>query len=145
MTEIEATVAVNRLVPYVHVADVDASLAFYALLGFTVVSAMKDDAGKTFWVMARSDAAEIMLAQASGPIEAEQQAVLFYMYSQDLQSLRQSLLAGGIRDAGPYSGAARAGDTTRMVHTIARPSHMPGGEMRLIDPDGYVVLVGQLD
>ena len=137
--------SINRLVPYVHVADVEASLAFYTMLGFTPVKAMKDDDGKMFWVLARSAAAEIMLAQSSGPIDAEQQAVLFYMYGPDLSALRANLIERGLRDAGTYSGARSQDDTTRMVHEIAHPHHMKSGEMRIIDPDGYVILVGQLD
>jgi hypothetical protein len=31
-----------------------------------------------------------------------------------------------------------------MVHAIAHPAHMKGGELRVIDPDGYVILIGQL-
>lgn len=136
--------SINRLVPYVHVADVEASLAFYAKLGFTPVNAMKDDDGKMFWVLARSAAAEIMLAQASGPIGAEQQAVLLYMYSPDLSTLRVALLESGLRDAGIYRGVRTPDDTTQMVHAIAHPAHMKNGELRVIDPDGYVILIGQL-
>lgn len=135
--------SVNRLVPFVHVQDVEASLLFYSLLGFTTVNSMKDNHGKMYWVLARSEAAEIMLAQASGPIDPEQQAVLFYMYSPDLSTLRATLIEGGLRDAGVYRGARSPDDTTRMVHEIAHPNHMDGGEMRVIDPDGYVILVGQ--
>ncbi|MFI4854686.1 MAG: TIGR03067 domain-containing protein [Phycisphaerales bacterium JB065] len=138
------TASVNRLVPYVHVADVEASLAFYARLGFVSVNAMKDSHGKMFWVLARSGDAEIMLVQASGPIDAEQQAVLFYMYSPDLSTLRATLIEHGLRDAGVYRGVRSPEDTTQMVHKIAHPDHMKCGEMRVIDPDGYVILVGQL-
>tara|TARA_R110002073_G_scaffold118918_1_gene258635 strand:+ start:532502 stop:532954 length:453 start_codon:yes stop_codon:yes gene_type:complete len=134
---------VNRLVPFVHVTDVEASLSFYSLLGFTPANAMKDKHGKMFWVFAKSSAAEIMLARASGPIDAEKQAVIFYMYSHDLSALRATLIEGGLRDAGEYCGARTPDDTTQMVHEIAHPDHMKGGEMRVIDPDGYVILVGQ--
>ena len=127
-----------------HVLNVDVSLAFYANLGFTSVNAMKDDQGKVFWVLARSEAAEIMLVQASGPIDAEQQAVLFYMYSPDLNTLRATLIKRGLEDAGVYRGVRSPDDTTNMIHEIAHPNHMKSGEMRVIDPDGYVILVGQL-
>lgn len=136
--------SVNRLVPFVHVTDVQASLSFYAMLGFTPVDAMNDEHGNMFWVRAQSLAAEIMLAQASGPIDAEQQAVLFYMYSPDLSTLRATMIERGLRDAGVYLGARSPDDTTRMVHAIAHPDHMKGGELRVIDPDGYVILIGQL-
>ncbi len=136
--------SVNRLVPFVHVTDVQASLSFYSMLGFMQVNAMKDKHGNMFWVLAQSASAEIMLAQASGPIDAEQQAVLFYMYSPDLSTLRATLIESGLRDAGVYRGIRSPDDTTQMVHAIAHPAHMKGGELRVIDPDGYVILVGQL-
>lgn len=143
-SDCRCTASVNRLVPYVHVVDVEASLAFYTNFGFSLVNAMKDDQGKMFWVHARSESAEIMLVQASGPIDAEQQAVLFYMYSLDLNTLRATLIKRGLRDAGVYRGIRSPDDSTLMVHAIAHPKHMKGGEMRVIDPDGYVILVGQL-
>jgi|GEM_PF-1029014 len=137
--------SVNRLVPYVHVADVESSLLFYTQLGFTTVNKMADNHGKLFWVLAQSEAAEIMLVQASGPIDPEQQAVLFYMYSSNLSALRAYLIEDGLRDAGIYQGARSPDDTTKSVHEIAYPNYMKKGEMRVIDPDCYVILIGQLD
>lgn len=138
------TGAVNRLVPFVHVADVQASLAFYALLGFTAQSIMKDPGGRAFWALARSGAGEIMFALASGPIDASQQAVLFYMYSEDVGALRRRLLGSGVRDGGVYSGAAAPTDGPRQVFEVGHPHYMPAGEIRVADPDGYCILVGQL-
>lgn len=136
--------AVHRLVPFAHVADVEASLAFYALLGFAAKNVMRDPRGRAFWALAQSGAAEIMLAQADGPVDAGAQAVLFYMYSTDVRALRRHLLASGVRDGGVYCGAAAPGDGPRMVFEVASPDYMPAGEMRLAEPDGYVILVGQL-
>jgi hypothetical protein len=91
-----------------------------------------------------SGKAEIMFAQADGAIHAAQQAVLFYMYTGDVESLRQHLLACGVRDGGRYAGCATPNDGPQMAYEIAYPAHMPAGELRVIDPDGYVILVGQL-
>ncbi len=140
-----AACAVNRLVPFVHVADVEASLAFYALLGFVPQNAMKDGQGCMFWALAQSAKAEIMLARADGPVDAGQQAVLFYMYSADVAALRRHLLADGLRDGGEYGGAASPGDGSRMVFEVAHPHYMRAGEVRIADLDGYVILVGQLE
>jgi len=137
--------AVNRLVPFVHVADVEVSLAFYEMLGFVPQNAMKDGHGCTFWALAQSARAEIMLARADGPIDPGQQAVIFYMYSTDVAALRRHLLACGLRDGGVYSGAAAPGDGPRMVFEVAHPHYMPAGEVRIADPDGYCILVGQLE
>ncbi|MFK7884420.1 MAG: VOC family protein [Phycisphaerales bacterium] len=137
--------AVSRLVPFVHVADVDASLAFYSFFGLERESTMQDPEGRTFWALARNRDAEIMLARASGPIDAEQQAVLFYLYSQDINALRRHLLDSGLHDAGTYTGKATPDDTSSSAYRITQPEYMPGGELRVVDPDGYVILVGQLE
>ena len=136
--------AVHRLVPFVHVASVDASLAFYAALGFAPVNVMKDARGVAFWAMAKSGGAEIMFARADGPVDASQQAVLFYMYSEDVSALRRHLLDAGLHDAGRYNGVSAPHDGRRIVFDIAYPPHMPAGELRVHDLDGYVILVGQL-
>lgn len=140
---VQATV--NRLVPFVHVADVDASLVFYGFLGLEPETTMQDPEGRTFWAMARNRDAEIMLARASGPIDAEQQAVLFYFYSQNIKALRRYLLSSGLRDAGTYTGRATTEDTSSSVYQVTQRDYMPGGEMRVVDPDGYVILVGQTE
>ncbi len=135
---------VNRLVPFVHVANVESSLAFYALLGFAPASALKDPRGRTFWALARSGGAEIMFAGASCPVVPEQQAVLFYMYCTDVAGLRRQLLASGLHDGGTYCGAKGPNDGRRVVFEVAHPDYMPSGEIRIADPDGYCILVGQL-
>ena len=68
-----------------------------------------------------------MLALADGPFDASQQAVLFYCWTADVAALRDELQAAGVR-----------------VGAIEHPFYMPAGELRLEDPDGYVMLVGQL-
>lgn len=134
---------VHTLIPMAHVADVEASLAFYANLGFVPINVLRDAHAAMRWAMLRSGNAAIMLARASGPIDAEQQAVLFYMYTHDVAALREALLGAGVADA---TAGARAGDRDvgERVFPITHPDYMPAGEMRVIDPDGYVILVGQL-
>jgi hypothetical protein len=58
---------------------------------------------------------------------AGQQAVLFYLYTDDLIALREVLLASGVA-----------------VSEISYPFYMEKGEIRLEDPDGYVLLIGQI-
>ena len=135
--------AVNRLVAFVHVANVDTSLEFYALLGFSVRSALRDGAA-SFWAMAQSGGGEIMFARASGPVDADQQAVLFYMYSERVADLRERLLRAGLHDGGAFNGMPGPGGGRRVVFALTHPRHMPAGELRIADPDGYVILVGQL-
>jgi hypothetical protein len=54
--------------------------------------------------------------------------VLFYLYSDDLAALRKQLLAAGI-DAG----------------AIEDGSPGPREEMRVIDPDGYELMIAQIE
>lgn len=135
---------VYRAVPFVHVADVQAALDFYVLLGFVPERVLKDGHEKAYWALVRSGKAEMMFARGSGPIDPEQQAVLFYMYSENVAELRQRLLRNGLRDGGRYSGAKSAKDGPRVVFDVAHPDYMDAGELRMTDPDGYVILVGQL-
>jgi hypothetical protein len=69
-----------------------------------------------------------MVTRASEPVIPSQQAVLFYLYSPDLIALREHLLASGVK-----------------VSPITYPEYMPKGEIRVEDPDGYVLLIGQAD
>lgn len=118
-------VPVRSLVPLAFVGSVPASIAFYELLGLRV--------GNTFtpageaepsWAYLLSDRAQLMLARATDAVVASQQAVLFYVYCDDVAGLREELLASGV-PAGP----------------IQTPFYAPRGEFRIEDPDGYVVMV----
>jgi hypothetical protein len=63
---------------------------------------------------------------ADAPIDAGAQAVQFYLWTADVVGLREHLLANRIP-----------------VRPIIHPPYMAGGEIRVTDPDGYVLLVGQ--
>ena len=136
---------VTGIVPMAHVAAVDRSAQFYALLGFGCARRYSGDDDVTNWSAMAAGDVRVFLARASGPVVAEQQAVLFYMYSADVAALRDHLLARGIRDGGAPPGAgvepSAAGPA---VFTIVPRFYMPHGELRIHDPDGYVILVGQL-
>lgn len=116
---------VDDLIPFVHVADVGRSAAFYERLGFE----LRDTAGaegRLDWAfLARADA-KLMLARAGEPVAVAQQAVLFYLYTTDLAGLQAHLRAHGHR-AGP----------------IRDGSPGPAEEMRVDDPDGYVLMIAQ--
>lgn len=118
---------VNRLVPFVHVEDVERSIAFYYHLGFTVASVYKYK-GRPVWAALRSEGAELMVSTDGDPIDPGGQGVLFYLYSPNLAALREQLLADGI-DAGE----------------IVDGTPGPRQELRLADPDGYVLMVAQIE
>jgi catechol 2,3-dioxygenase-like lactoylglutathione lyase family enzyme len=111
-----------------HVADVAASAAFYEKLGFAIDDSFTPPGEEApAWVSLRSGSAALMLARASEPVVAAQQAVLFYVYGPDVGALHRRLAEAGL-EPGP----------------IANPFYNPQGEFRLIDPDGYVVMVTHL-
>lgn len=125
---------VDALIAYAHVADVARSVAFYRHLGLELESSYEVD-GKLVWALVEGPGAtgggtgaRLMLAAASGPIDAGTQAVLFYCWARDVQALHDALAAVGVA-----------------VGPVTYPHYMPAGEFRLEDPDGYVLLVGQLD
>ena len=132
--------AVDGLAPFVHVADVERSLAFYAQLGL-VLAGKHADGGRTIWGSMRNGQAHIMFAQADVPVDDGLQGVLFYLYCDDVAALRAHLVACGLRalDALPPAGVAARG----AVFPITRPFYMPAGELRVHDPDGYCLLIGQ--
>ena len=115
------------LVPFVRVKDVERSVAFYYHLGFSPQSVYKYR-GRLAWASLESEGAEIMFEGGSDPIAPDREAVLFYIYSHDLAALRNQLLAAGV-EAGK----------------IEDGSPGPREEMRVVDPDGYVLMIAQID
>jgi|SRR5579883_1606752 hypothetical protein len=120
-----AEAAIYELTPFVHVADVHASVRFYEQLGFTVSGSIGHE-DHLHWAWLTTGGANLMLASADGPIDGTAQGVLFYLYTHDLAALRSLLVSRGIA----------AGE-------IAYPEHLPAGELRLVDPDGYELMLGQ--
>ena len=117
---------VDALIPFVHVRDVERSIAFYYHLGFVVTSVYKYR-GSPAWAELCSEHALLMVSTGE-PIDQADQGILFYLYSNNLAALRQQLLAAGI-DAGE----------------IADGTPGPREQMRLTDPDGYVLMVAQTE
>jgi hypothetical protein len=117
---------VNGLIPFVHVDDVERSIAFYYHLGFIVASIYKYR-GTPVWAELRSPEASLMVSTDGDPIDACQ-SILFYLYANDLVALREQLLAAEVD-----------------VGEIADGSPGPRQEMRLTDPDGYALVVAQVE
>ena len=124
---------IDGLTAYAHVADVRRSIEFYERLGLGVENT-HDVGGVLVWALLASSSdvstarARLMLARASGPVEPSVQAVLFYCWTPDVRLLHDELAAAGVE-----------------VGEIEHPFYMPAGEFRTSDPDGYVLLIGQLD
>lgn len=116
---------VTALVPMAFVANVPRSTAFYGALGFVVKNTFTPPgAGEPSWAFLESAGARFMVARATEPVMASQQAVLFYVYCDDVVVMRAQLQEAGL-SAGP----------------IEHPFYAPRGEFRIEDPDGYVLMV----
>jgi hypothetical protein len=126
MAETSVKPRITSLIPLAHASDVQRSVDFYQKLGMEVSGNLRTPSGELQWVHLACDQADLMFARASEPVIAGQQAVLFYLYSPDLITLREHLVASGAK-----------------VSPINYPDYMPKGEIRVDDPDGYCLLIGQ--
>src|SRR5687767_15128453 len=100
-------------VPFLHVTDVRRSLAFYELLGFKVENRF-EEGGTLNWVWLQNGGASLMLARASEPFDARDQAALVYFYVPDVAACRAELVAKGLTPG-----------------AIQTPEHAPRGEFLL--------------
>ena len=117
----------QSLVAFAHVANVERSIKFYAGLGFTVENTVVPEGQSTpAWAWLESEKANLMVGLASEPVDASQQAVLFYLYVNDIKQARASLIERG-----------------HAPGEIKYPFYMPDGEFRMEDPDGYVLMLAQ--
>ncbi len=110
--------------PLLHVADVERSVRFYALLGFETIDVERggDSIG---WARVHCQGGAIMFVRAEEPQQSPHDRFLLYLYTPDLPALCEQLVAAGV-DVGP----------------IGHPAHMRSGEVRVRDPDGYTLLIG---
>jgi catechol 2,3-dioxygenase-like lactoylglutathione lyase family enzyme len=116
---------IRSLLPMAHVRDVVRSIEFYRKLGFEVGKTFVPD-GQTepAWAWLHADRANLMVTLMDDPVVPEQQAVLFYLYSDDVATTRSELEKAGMA-----------------VGPIAHPFYAPRGEFRVEDPDGYVLMI----
>jgi catechol 2,3-dioxygenase-like lactoylglutathione lyase family enzyme len=126
---------VRSIVAMIRVADVMTSAKFYRNLGFEIGNAVPRECPPFHWAWLYQPkapnwktGANLMLVSGEVPGTAESRAetVLFYLYAQDLKSLREELLAEGFR-----------------ASEISYPEFLPEGEFRLLDPDGYTLMIAQ--
>ncbi|HEY3177125.1 MAG TPA: VOC family protein [Candidatus Polarisedimenticolia bacterium] len=115
----------DSLVPMIHVKSVPRSIEFYGKLGFSV--------GNTFtppgqvepsWAWLVSGGARLMLARAGELVGPSPQALLFYLYCEDVAAYRSRLRNQGVE-----------------VGEIEYPFYSPRGEFRVTDPDGFALIV----
>jgi len=75
-----------------------------------------------------SGSARTMLVHAAGPVDSRAQRVRFYLYAEDLDALRSRLGENGVA-AGP----------------IVDGTPGPKREMTVRDPDGYSLVIAEID
>jgi catechol 2,3-dioxygenase-like lactoylglutathione lyase family enzyme len=112
------------MVASTYVRDIDASRAFYELLGLGEVSA--GGAETSAWTYMQLGGLFVLLASTTPPLEIPRLPLLFYFFYADLDPVVAVLDAAGVQ-------------VTRTGH----PPHALGGEVKVLDPDGNTVLLGQ--
>lgn len=118
------TPVLRSMVAATYVADIEASRDFYQLLGFHEHSAGK--AATSAWSSLHLGRHRLLLASTRPPLDMPRLPLLFYFFFDDLETVLGTLGAAGVQ-------------ATRMGH----PPHAPGGEAKVLDPDGNTVLLGQ--
>ena len=118
----------RSLVALAHVASVPRSIGFYGDLGFKVGNTVvPEDQSEPVWAWLESGKANLMVSLADEPVDASRQAILFYLYFDDIEQTHAALTGLG-----------------HAPGEICYPFYMPGGECRLEDPDGYVLMLAQI-
>jgi catechol 2,3-dioxygenase-like lactoylglutathione lyase family enzyme len=115
---------VRRMVAATYVRDIDTSRAFYELLGFRELEAGK--AATSAWSALRQGRHAVLLTSTRPPLKVPRLPLLFYFFFEDLAVVLSALDAAGV-------------ETVRLGY----PPHAPGGEVKVTDPDGNTVLLGQ--
>ncbi len=112
------------MVAVTYVRDIDTSRAFYELLGFREHSAGR--AATSAWLALHRDGHFVLLASTRPPLDIPRLPLVFYFFFTDLDPVVGVLEAARV-------------EVARMGH----PPHALGGEVKVADPDGNTVLLGQ--
>jgi predicted enzyme related to lactoylglutathione lyase len=118
MTPVQSMIAVT------YVRDIDSARAFYELLGFREQLAGR--AETSAWSALHQGDLSVLLAYTRPPLEIAPLPLMFYFFCHDLDAIVAGLGAAGV-------------EVTRTGH----PPHAPGGEVKVLDPDGNTILIGQ--
>lgn len=111
--------------PLLQVESVPRSIAFYARLGFDVKNVhVPEGEREPSWAWLAGGDAHVMVGRGDEHTRGAAPSVLLYLYCDDLDAYRAALLSAGL-EPGP----------------IAFPPYAPGGEFRIVDPDGYAIMV----
>jgi catechol 2,3-dioxygenase-like lactoylglutathione lyase family enzyme len=117
---------VRSMVAATYVSDIDASRAFYRLLGLREHSSGKAEASA--WSVMQYEGVSVLLAATGPALDLPALPLLFYFFYDDIEAA-----VGVLQEAG-----------VPVVRT-GHPPHALGGEVKVLDPDGNTVLLGQWD
>jgi catechol 2,3-dioxygenase-like lactoylglutathione lyase family enzyme len=120
------TPGLQSMVAVTYVRDIGRSRAFYELLGFREQRA--GSGPSSGWVYLQQNGHFVLLASSQPPPEIPPLPLLFYFFVDDLDAL-----AAAVRAAGPSADH------------LGYPPHALGGEVKVTDPDGNTVLLGQAE
>ena len=115
----------NACVPVVYVADVRTSVAFYVHLGFSEQISGQD--GEWTWSYLKCGDVGLLLAGGGSVWTGDPGPVLLYLRGDDVAGLEPTLREAGVE-----------------VEHLGYPDHAPGGELKVLDPDGHGLLLGQV-
>ena len=116
---------VRKLTPMACVVSVPRAIAFYEQLGFNAGNTFTPtDADEPSWAWLECGDVHLMVTTHSEPVSHGKHTVLFYFYVDDVKTMHTELELKGMQ-----------------VGAIATPFYSPGGEFKLIVPDGYVLMI----
>ncbi|MFJ6194662.1 VOC family protein [Micromonospora sp. NPDC092111] len=115
---------VQAQVPVLYVADADTARRFYETFGYTETRGGGDHGSR--WSYLQCGELTLLLAAVTPRLVTVELPLLIYLYVEDLAATTERLTAAG-----------------HAVERAGYPEHAPGGECRVTDPDGNVVLFGQ--
>lgn len=118
------TAALESMVASTYVRDLDISREFYELLGFRELSTGR--APTSGWCYLHLGGHYVLLATTRPPLDLPQLPLLFYFFFDDVDAVAAALRAAG-----------------RTAVHLGYPPHAAGGEVKILDPDGNTVLLGQ--
>lgn len=118
------TAVLESMVASTYVRDLDISREFYELLGFREHST--GQAPTSGWCYLHLGGHYVLLATTRPPLDLPQLPLLFYFFFDDVNAVTEVLRAAG----------------RTPVH-LGYPPHAAGGEIKVLDPDGNTILLGQ--
>ena len=121
---VRMTPAVQSIVTATYVRDIDTSRAFYELLGFREQSA--GSAATSAWSSLHHDELSVLLTVDHAAAGHPATAAAVYFFYNDVDAVVRALSTAGVQ----------------VTHT-GHPPHALGGEVKVLDPDGNTVLLGQ--